>query len=67
MFNINILTLSYLDRRQGTLIFQTQKIMEWSLKQSDNTPDFITPSGWVTRIQSNKDLDFDTHTHTHTR
>lgn len=35
-------------------IFHTQKMMEWSLRQSDKTPDFTILSGWVTRIQPNR-------------
>lgn len=37
------------------IIFYTQEINEWSLKQSDKTPVLIQLSGWVTSIQSSKD------------
>ena len=41
----------------GILIFQTQNIMEWSLKQSDMTPDLMILAGLVTSIQSRSDED----------
>lgn len=42
----------------GSLIFHVQWIIEWSLKQSDMTPDLIILLGWETNIQSIKVLDF---------
>ena len=39
----------------ANLIFHTQKIIEWSLKQSDMTPAFRILSGCDTRIQSSND------------
>ena len=50
-------TLITLGGRRGNLIFHTQETMEWSLEQSGSTPDSVILSEWVTKIQSNKDLD----------
>jgi len=52
---LNCLTLINLGRRQGTLIFQLQKNIEWSLKESAKTPDCKILSGWETKIQSSRD------------
>ena len=47
----------YLGGDLGILIFQTQNMTEWSLKQSDMTPDFVILAGLVTSIQSRRDED----------
>lgn len=52
---LHCLNSMYLGGDQGILIFQTQYVKQWSLRQSDITPDLIILSGFVTSIQSNKD------------
>ena len=47
----------YLGGDFGILIFQTQNMTEWSLKQSDMTPDLMILAGLVTSIQSRRDED----------
>lgn len=49
--------LMYLGGKRGILIFQAQKITEWSLKQSESSSDSIILPAWGTDIKSSRSDD----------